>query len=173
MNTIRMIGMVLIAGASASAGFGAALRVRQTVMQMRQLSNALEVMRCELQYAMTPLPQLCDVVAGTARGTIRTLFVNLKKSLTNEGACDTSQAMRQAIGQTRALALPEDILFSLLELGQTMGKFDLNGQISILEMTQKRIQTCLERYERDQNQRCRSYQALGLCAGAALIILMI
>lgn len=173
MNTIRIVGMVLVAGASASAGFGAALRVRQSISQMRQLSSALEVMRCELQYAMTPLPQLCDVVAKTAKGTIHTLFLNLGKGLTGEDNCDTSQAMRQAIGQTRALALPEDILFSLLELGQTMGKFDLNGQLSILEMTQKRIQMCLERYERDQNQRCRSYQALGLCAGAALIILMI
>lgn len=173
MNTIRWLGMILIAGASVSVGFGAALRIRQTTTQLGQLANALEVMRCELEYAMTPLLQLCQVVAKTSKGAIHALFVNLGQALTQDETWDTSRAMRQAIAQTKTLCLPEDILFSLLEMGQTMGKFDLDGQLSMLEMTQKRIQACLERYQRDQAQRCRSYQALGLCAGAALIVLML
>ncbi len=171
MNTIRWLGMFLIGGAAAFVGFSAALRVRQTTMQLRQLLDALEVMRCELRFTMTPLPRLCQVVVQTAHGTVKTLFTHLQGCLENSDSPE--QAMRNAIARTKRLTLPDEILFSLLELGQTLGKFDLDGQISMLEMSQKRIRLCLERYEKDQAQRCRSYQTLGLCAGAALILLMI
>ncbi len=173
MNVIRWLGMILIGGAAASVGFGAALRIRKTTTQLRQLSSAFEVMRCELQYAMTPLPQLCQVVCKTSKGAIQTLFDHLGQILSEDAACDTSRAMARAIEQSKSLCLPDEIVFALLELGQTLGQFDLDGQVSMLEMSQKRVKICLERYEQDQSQRCRSYQTLGLCTGAALIILML
>lgn len=173
MNEIRLIGMVLVFGGASAFGFNAALHVRQTTTQLRQLLSALEMMRCELNYTMTPLPRLCRMVAGTAKGAISTLFENLSSALSQDGGIDPAQAMRSAIGRTKRLLLPDEILFSLLELGETLGKFDIDGQNSMLQITQQRLRACLEVYEKERSQRCRSYEALGICTGAALIILMI
>lgn len=173
MSVIRMVGMLLIFTGASAIGFGAAFRVRQTAVQLQQLYDALEMMQCELNYTLTPLPALCGVVAKTGKGVIGTLFANLGAALSGEQPQNPAQAMRQAIAQTTRLSLPEEILFSLLELGDTLGKFDLEGQISMLRLTQRRIRTCLDTCERERTHRCRSYAALGICTGAALIILMI
>jgi stage III sporulation protein AB len=165
--------MLLILGGTAGFGFGAAMRVRQGVRQLESLLSALEVMQCELNYTKTPLPKLCAVVSKTAQGPISVLFQRLSDELQKNETKSVSEAMRCAISGTKRLFLPKDIVFCLLELGETLGKFDLEGQTALIKMTQQRIKNVLQTIQSDQKLRCRSYEALGLCAGAALIILIL
>jgi stage III sporulation protein AB len=72
--------------------------------------------------------------------------------------------------QTR---LPEKLSQCLLQLGDSLGRFDLSGQLQGLGSVKKRAEFELEQLRRNQDVRLRSYQTLGLCAGAALVILFV
>ena len=61
----------------------------------------------------------------------------------------------------------------LKALGRTLGRFDLDGQVQGIEAVRNEILTALEKLVKDQDARLRSYQTLGLCAGAALAILLL
>lgn len=170
---LRWMGMALILTSASALGFGAALQVKQTKEQLQQLHDALGILKCEMQYSMSTLPQLCSLAANVVKGPVRTLFLNFSRELCQRQTMEPAQAMRTAIAQTKRLQLPKEILFCLLELGQTLGQFDVEGQGAVLEQSRQRIQNCLHTYEQEAPRRCRSYQTLGVCAGLAVIILML
>ena len=69
--------------------------------------------------------------------------------------------------------LPACLRRPLRLLGQTLGNFDLPGQLQGLKSSQDVCRRELARLEHNRDARLRSYQTLGLCAGAALVILFV
>ena len=68
--------------------------------------------------------------------------------------------------------IPRHTLESLQNLGNSLGRFDLSGQLKGLEGVRQECRGKLTRLMGNQEVRLRSYQTLGLCAGAALVILL-
>lgn len=61
----------------------------------------------------------------------------------------------------------------LLLLGRTIGRFDMEGQLKGLESVRQECRRQVETLSYNRDTRLRSYQTLGLCAGAALAILFV
>ena len=61
----------------------------------------------------------------------------------------------------------------LSQLGKSLGQLDLAGQLRGLAAAQEACRKELERVEAEKAGRLRCYRALGLCAGAALAILLL
>ena len=61
----------------------------------------------------------------------------------------------------------------LRNLGRSLGRFDLEGQLRGIDAVRHETLEALEKLTHDQDERLRSYQTLGLCAGAALAILLL
>lgn len=70
-------------------------------------------------------------------------------------------------------ALPERTKKAFETLGATLGRFDVDGQIRGLEAVRELCRRELDELSRDRDTKLRSYQTLGLCAGAALAILFV
>ena len=168
---IKLLGAALIVAASTSAGFGFAWTVRAKVRQLTALLGALGTMKNEMEYRLTPLPELCRRTAEVTSGRIREVFRHLADELEGQIAPDAGSCMKAALG--KASDLPETARAALLELGDTLGRFDLPGQLKGLEGTKAVCIQALEGLSRNRDSRLRGYQTLGLCAGAALAILLI
>ena len=69
--------------------------------------------------------------------------------------------------------LPGSARKIFLELGQTLGRFDLPGQQNDFSLAMEQCRLLLGEMSKNRTGRLRSYQTLGLCAGAALVILFI
>ena len=69
--------------------------------------------------------------------------------------------------------LPEAAKNNLLRLGQSLGRFDIPGQVSGLISIKQSVERELNALLTNMEVRIRSYKTLGLCAGAALAILFI
>lgn len=168
--TIKWIGAILIISGCGGCGFLMASAYRTETRMLEALCRALEYMSCELSYHMTPLPQLCRNTAQSLSGRIRNVFLALAEELEAQVAPDAVSCMRAV---QAAMTLPDSVQDTLTQLGSSLGCFDLTGQIRGIESCLKRAQGKL-RYLNDHRQnRIRSYQTLGLCAGAALAILFI
>lgn len=72
-----------------------------------------------------------------------------------------------------ASCLTSDTKRLLLVLGRTLGRFDLEGQLKGIDGISREAAAELDRLTKNQDARLRSYQTLGLCAGAALAILLL
>lgn len=168
---VKLLGAVLIFAGCGGFGFTMAAYCRREDQILEQLSRALEYMSCELSYRLTPLPQLCRNTANAVTGPIRYVFENLAEELDRQVAPDAYLCMESVLESGQPL--PESTARLLKQLGQTLGQFDLPGQLRGIEGCALEVKMERERLAQNRENRLRSYQTLGLCAGAALAILFL
>ena len=168
---LRIAGAVLVLLGCGGMGFSLAAAYRLEERMLRQLLSALDYMQCELQYRLTPLPELCRKVAAASSGQIRGVFYAMAEALEDQISPDVERCMGHVLSRFRQLPR---ITKSCLELlGESLGRFDVQGQLRTLESTRDRCRNLLAEHTRDKTSRLRNYQTLGLCAGAALAILLL
>lgn len=167
----KWIGAVLIIVSCGGFGFTLSAEHRNQEKSLRKLISLLDFMACELQYRMTPLPDLCALAAAEAGVPLGQIFKKLSEELEASTAVDVSGAMEDALASVKEL--PSKTRQNLLLLGRSMGRFDLTGQLSALGAVRESCRRDLEGYTVNRELRLRNYQTLGLCAGAALAILLI
>ena len=168
---IKVIGAILILISCGSVGFRIAAGQRREEVTLERLIGLLDYMECELQYRLTPLPQLCRDTASQALGVLQSTFLALAIELESQVSPDVESCMRVALCQQRQL--PVKTFQCLRELGKSLGRFDVEGQIRGLEGARQACRRQLQLLRQNKDSRLRAYQTLGLCAGAAIVILFI
>lgn len=167
----KIIGAALIVIACGSVGFCLAAQHRAEERSLRNLANILKFMECELRYKLTPLPMLCRQAATAFPKAPGKLFAELSTVIDSQATPDMESCVRQVLLTNQSL--PEITKNVIEDLGATIGRFDLEGQIIGLAAAQDACKRHLNMLENDRDSRLRSYQTLGLCAGAAIAILFI
>lgn len=169
--TLRELGIVLIVGGCSGTGISMGLALRRQVRQLQGLMAALSCMENQLRYSLRPLPELCRQAGDFTSGALREAFCNLSRELEWQVEPDVYSCALEALERSDALTGPVRSLF--LDLGRSLGQFDLEGQLQELRRMEEACRSALDRASSDQDSRLRSYRTLGLCAGAALAILLI
>ena len=169
--SFKCIGAVLVLCGCAFAGFSMCACYRRDESQLRQLLGAMDYMVCELQYRVTPLPELCRQAGAQHDGFVGQLFSNLAAELDAQVSPDVQSCLAAAAARSGPLSgrLEEAVCI----LGSSLGRFDLQGQLQGLDAVRNYCRTELEQMSDGRDTRLRSYQTLGLCAGAALAILFV
>lgn len=167
---VRIIGACCIFAGCAGFGFSMAAASRREEAELRRLGAALEYMSCELSYRMTALPVLCRGAAAGSGGTVRGFLLGLATELEKQTAPDVQICVYQVLERLQPSGR---LRRQLSELGATLGRFDLPGQLRGLESAIRSTEEALRSVRDGAADRRRSYQTLGLCAGAAMAILFL
>ena len=167
----KMIGAAFIILSCGGFGFALAAAHRKEVRVLRKLITAIGYMKCELQYHCTALPALCRKTGMCTDGPVGEYFLALYRELESQICPDVKSCSFHALSKVRDL--PDSVRNAILELSDTLGLFDLDGQLRGLDYAGEQVEQALEKLSSNQEQRLRNYQTLGLCAGAALAILLV
>ena len=168
---LKLIGAAFVVFGCGGVGFRMAANQRQEERDLRKLIGALDYMECELQYRLTPLPSLCKQVAKECAGKVGSIFLALSEEMEAQNSDDTASCMTVALSRNDGLTPVIREIFTLL--GSSIGRFDMEGQLKGLESVRQECRRRLTLLENERDVRLRSYQTLGLCAGAALAILFV
>ena len=167
----KWIGAILIIVSCGVCGFSVAAGKRREERLLSQLMDVLQFMEADLQYRLTPLPELCRMAAGETTGLLQTVLVNLYRELSWQKLPDAGSCMYAAIQRTGEI--PVKVRRLLVQLGHTLGRFDLAGQLEGIQLVRQRCRESLENSRKNVDQRLRIYQTLGICAGTALAVILI
>ncbi len=167
---MKLLGAILVFLGCGAVGFGKAAACRREIWQLEQLQQVFSYMENELSYRYPPLPDLLRGTKAHCGGAPGKVLQEAAVELETNLQPDAGLCMQAAIERVSGLgAGPRELL---LVLGSTMGKFQLSGQISGLkalqELGRKRLEACSAR----ETERIRTLRTLGICAGAALVILL-
>ena len=167
---LRIIGAVLVVASSTGVGFMLAANCKAQERTLKQLIQALRHMACRLAYCMPPLPELCRSSAAVAGGTVGAVLERFSSELETNRYSDPAVCMGFVLADAK---LPQISKYVLQMLGGALGNFDLEGQLKAINAVHLECQAQLASISQNKDVRIRNYQTLGICAGAALAILLI
>lgn len=168
---LKFLGSMLIIIGCGMFGILISGFYRREIRILSELIRILDFMQCELQYRLTPLPELCRQAAAESSNALRSFFLLLTYELENQIRPNVSSCVKAAL--QKAKGLPEKVDTILSRFGNGCGRFDVEGQIMALEEIRASSRQTLDKLRAEKEPRLRSYQTLGLCAGAAIAILFI
>lgn len=167
----KWIGAIFVIAGCGGVGIKLAASHINEERTLRKLISILDFMSCELQYRLTPLPELCRQVAAESTGVLSEIFLSLARELEDQVKPDVYRCMYAVLSMKNNV--PEKTRKSLELLGRSLGRFDIDGQLRGLEGVRQSSRRSLDALSHNQDIRLRGYQTLALCAGAALVILFI
>ena len=132
-------------------GLGLARTVRRQQAQTLAFIDAVLRIRHELQYRLTPLPDVF-LAADT---------------------CTVGYACRQALRRTEGLCIPAGVRTALMSLFDTLGKYDLDGNLQALDLALGRLREEARQLQGSAAARCKTYVTLGVCTGLAVAVILI
>lgn len=166
----RWIGAILVFAASGGFGFSMASHYRNELSTLRKMITMLDMMECELSYHLTPLPELCRKTGSAVNGVLKQILYLLAEEMERQICPDVMSCMYYAL--STATKVPDSTRKLMGSLGTSLGRFDLTGQLKGIDSVRAQCRQELANMEQNRDQRLRGYQTLGLCAGAALVIIL-
>ena len=140
--------------------------MRRQQAQTLALIDALLRIRHELQYRLTPLPEIFAARGGSRNSEIAAL-------LSSAQTCTVGYACRQALAQTRGLSLSSAARGTILSLFDSLGRYDLEGSVQALDLALSRLREEVKALQNSAAARCRTYLTLGVCTGLAAAVILI
>lgn len=167
---VKYLGALMVIVSCSGFGFSMAAAHRAEERQLRQLMEVLIYLSAELQYRLTPLPELCIAAGNLGKGPVYGSFTDLGQILRERANPDVAACLQLAMKRNEPVPSVHDLMDTL---GSTLGMFDLSGQLEAINLLRNRCSQALEKLTLNREDRLRSYQTLGICAGAALVILLV
>lgn len=169
---MKMLGILLIAVSAVSAAAAYQGERYRHIERLCDFALFLSLMRSELQTNALPLPLLLETLLPRVNGSARSF----------------AQALLQKLPQLAAegfLSLWEESLAAVLpdaeteekrvmeQLGQTLGRYDLNRQCQVLETCEQALRELAEEERRDLSQTGRLSWGLALSGAGMLVIVLL
>ena len=167
----KWIGAVLVLTGCGGWGMLLASGYHRQETMLRKLRELLRNMQRELRYRLTAIPDLLRQASADSSGMLRTVLREAAAELDARTQPDAAGCMRAVL--RRYDSMPPKPARILRQLGKSLGRFDLEGQLEGLACLITECDQELQDLKKDRQIRLRSYQTLALCAGAALVILFI
>lgn len=168
---LKWIGAFCVIAGCGGWGFSLSVQHMRKIQFYKRFLDILENMECELQYRATALPDLCRYAGETSRGILHHVFLLFAQELDSQIAPDAHHCMLAVLGNLPAMN--ESYYDMFVEFSRSLGAFDLSGQLQGLAHTKQICREKADDLNENKSNRLRSYQALGLCIGAALAILFV
>lgn len=169
--SLKIIGATLVIIGCGGFGCMVAANARAELYALKQLISALDFIECELSYRLTSLPQLCRLAAAITNGCVCKMFISLAEELEKQSVPAVESCVKTAVN--KCPKLPKLIMQRMEELSRSLGAFDLAGQLKCIKAINSENRQILKNIGLGYQVRLRSYKTLGICAGAALVILFI
>lgn len=167
---IRILGAALLVGGCCGFGCILAGAHHREVRLLRQIRKAVQEMQWELKFRMTALPELCMLAGQSAGEPLKHLFSAFSQQLDRRDVTDIAACFN---GLLMKEDLPRSAKKILRQLGDCLGRFDLEGQLQGLEEVRQHCVHELKDLEEKTPDRLKNYRTLAVSAGVVLAILFL
>ena len=169
---LKLLGAVLVIAGAGWCGLVAVGRLRRRVRTLEELRAGLVWLEEELTFRLSPLPGLLERLGRERPGAVGLFFQDVLEGLRRDPEEGLRQSWRQAMVR-RLDSLKEEERQVLIEVGQTLGRFDAKTQGQTLTQAARRLDRIRTRAEEDVRRLGRVYTALSLAAGAAVVLVLV
>lgn len=170
---MKWLGMCMVLLGSMGLGIWYSALYTRRFKNLIFCRKAILIIRGEIAYGRTPLPQAFGQAAGRIRGAVKEFFELVSERMEEGGARIEklwSQSLTEAISDRE---MRKEDIRELRELGDTLGYLDVEMQLQTLDLYLSRLEQSIKEYEGEKKSRTKLYPVLGTMCGALICIIMI
>ena len=169
---MKLAGSVMIAAACL---LYCVLYLGQQKLRARELESIaalLEQMGAELAARLTPLPELIELLGGRVPGPAKDFLARLGTAMSNLGDESFYMIWSRCV-KLSFKQLMADELQMLTELGNTLGRYELQRQLQALDVCAGLIRVRAAQYRQELPGKRKLHMGLACASGALLVIVLI
>ena len=169
MFFIKCIIYILIFSSSTYIGILISKQYSNRVNELKEIKLALNILKTKIRFTNEPLYSVFKEISSSSKGNVSNLFKNMSESLKNNSA---KVSWEQGI-ENEILAIKKQDRQALKSMGKLLGKTDLDGQISEIELTESFLETQILDAEKEKDKNEKLYKTLGMVTGVGIIVILI
>lgn len=171
MQMIKYISLIAILFLAIYIGNLMSKKYINRVKELIQMRLALNILKSKIKFTQIPLKDIFEQIQkNTEEANIKEFWNNVIRELNNNLGIEN--AWENAIKKTETSLNKEDLNI-LHDMGKMLGKTDVDGQVSNLEIASFFIETQIQKAEVEKQKNSKLYKTLGVVTGLAIIIILI
>lgn len=171
---IKIVGCLLILGASTIGGFIYSEGFKKRHKQLNELERAINQLQSEIEYTYTPLPEALYNVAQKSEEPISKIFMKASNLLySNEVETVYEAFIRCFDDKDISLNLNEEDISIILDMSKSLGESDIEGHKKIFSLSINNLKKRISNAEIAMNKNVKMYRYLGFSIGAMIVIVLV
>lgn len=156
MGIIKAVILITILILSSYAGIMISAKFKNRVIELKEMKKALNIFETKIKYTYETVPDIFFEISENFIYNISNIFKNASKKMKDVTA---KEAWIQAVDSSITNMTKED-LDVIKGLGKLLGKTDIEGQIKQIELTDKFIETQIQKAEKEYEKNEKLYKTL-------------
>ena len=136
--------------------------------ELEDIKNSLNILKTKIKFTYEPIPEVFGEIAENVSSNVRRLFVLAKQNMEKMSA---GEAFEEAVDNIICNLKNEDKKVIKM-LSKLLGRTDVEGQISQIEITEEFLENQIKEAEEEKKKNERLYTRLGTVIGLTIVIIL-
>ncbi|MEG0772911.1 stage III sporulation protein SpoIIIAB [Clostridium sp.] len=171
---IKILGLLLIVGSSTVIGFIYGDGMRKRVRELKELQRGIYVLKNEINFMQSLLPEALVKVSEKCTGSINKIFRTTSDILLKNEEVDVFRSFKKSIEiNSKILSLTNEDLNIFLDLCKSLGEMDVEGHNDMFNLVSENLNKAINEAESNLDKNIKMYRFLGFSFGAMVAIILI
>lgn len=168
MKYIKYLMLFFILIACSLIGKYLSKKYVERLKELEEMKNALNIFESKIKYTYDPIPEIFDEISKNNNKNTSKIFKLAKEKMKDKTA---NIAWEEALEEAQTNLKKED-KYVLKSLSKLLGRTDVEGQVSSIEITQKFLEEQIKEALEEKRKNEKLYSKLGTTIGLAIIIIL-
>lgn len=174
MMITKIVGVILTLSSSALIGIYFSSEVRERANDLKDLKKIILLLRGDIRYAMTPLPEALRAISRKHEGKYHDFLHKISEELIAlEGVTFQEIWKRTIETDLKHTSLNKKDKANLGQLGETLGYLDKDMQINTIDLYISQLESEIEEASKTMKEKTHLYNCLGIMLGIFITIVII
>lgn len=156
MLIIKCMSLITILILSSYVGIIVSKKYKNRVIELKEIKRALNIFETKIKYTYEPIPDIFTEISENLNPTIGKIFKSASEKMSITTA---KEAWQEAVSKSQNSMTKEDIDV-IKGLGKLLGETDIDGQVSQIELTDKFIDSQIEKAQHEYEKNNKLYKTL-------------
>ena len=169
MIIIKYTSLFLLFIAISAVGYIIAEKYKKRVDELKEMKKALNILETKMKYTYEPIPKIFLDIKDNTKDNVSYIFKDAAEKMGKEAA---GEAWSKTL-QNRQGSLNKEDINILQGLTSLLGKTNLEGQVTQIELTSNFLDNQIKNAEKEEEKNKKMYRTLGVVIGLACVIVLI
>ncbi len=171
MYILKFILLAIVFCTSTVIGILISKKYSNRVQILKDIKNALNIFEVKINFSYETIPEIFSEISEKIQGTAGKIFADTVKNINGKNML-AGDAWEASI-ENNADNLKKEDINSIKSLGKLLGKTDVDGQVSQIELVSTFLEKQINEAIEDKKQNEKMYQKLGAIVGLIIVIVLI